>query len=80
MKVTVLGVQTVDYIKKSGEPCKGVTLHTVFKDGQVVGDAVETVFINDNLGIACAYDVKPGMEVNLEYNRRGYLADLSILG
>ena len=80
MKVTVVGIQKVDYVKKNGEPCKGVTLHTVFKDGQVTGDAVDTIFVNDNLDIACLYDVAPGMEVDIAYNRRGYVADVSIVG
>lgn len=80
MKVTVVGTQRVDYVKKNGEPCKGVTLHTVFKDGQVKGDAVDTIFVNDNLDIACVYDIEPGMEVDIAYNRRGYVAEISIIG
>ena len=78
MRMKVVGVQKVDYVKKNGEPCKGVTLHTVFKDGQVVGECVDQMFVNDNLGIGCVYDIQPGMEIDVEFNRRGYVADVAI--
>lgn len=76
MRVKVLGTQRVDYTKKTGEQCRGVTLHVVFKDNNVVGEAVDSYFINDNLGLDCVYGVKPGDEVDIEFNRRGYPADV----
>lgn len=76
MKVKVLGTQRVDYMKKTGEPCKGVTLHVAFKDNNVVGEAVDSYFVNDNLGIDCVYGINPGDEVDVEFNRRGYIADV----
>lgn len=80
MKATVLGIQNVNYTKKTGEPCSGVTLHICFKDGQVRGDAVDSPFINDNLGLRSLIDsIQPGSQVNLEYNRRGYISDVAIL-
>ena len=37
MKVKVLGIQSVDYVsRKTGNPVKGVTLHSAFKDAQDV--------------------------------------------
>nr|DAH77432.1 MAG TPA: hypothetical protein [Inoviridae sp.] len=35
MKVKVLGIQSVDYVsRKTGNPVKGVTLHSAFKDDE----------------------------------------------
>lgn len=78
MLAKVMGVQKVDYTKKSGEPCKGVTLHVAFKDNNVVGECVDSLFVNDNLGIYSVYDLNPGDSVNLEFNRRGYIAGVTL--
>lgn len=80
MKKTVLGVQKVDYIsKKTGEPVKGITLHCSCKDADVIGEAVETLFISDRLELSAdVYAVQPGQIVDVEYNRRGYVADVAV--
>lgn len=81
MKVVVLGVQTVDYVsRKTGNPVKGVTLHAKHKDSQVIGEAVSNIFISDNLGLLCVSDLKPGLIVDVEYNNRGFVSDVQILG
>ena len=50
MKVKVLGIQSVDYVsRKTGNPVKGVTLHSAFKDAQVEGESVSSIFVSDNL-------------------------------
>lgn len=80
MKVRVVGVQSVDYVsRKTGNPVKGVTLHAVYKDAQVHGEAVGNIFVSDNLGIACVADIAPGATIDVQYNNRGYVADISIL-
>lgn len=79
MKVKVLGVQPVDYVsRKTGNPVKGVTLHSSFRDAQVEGESVSSIFVSDNLGIKCIVDVHPGMLVDVQYNNRGYVCDLAI--
>lgn len=79
MKVKVIGIQLVDYVsRKSGESVKGVTLHCTCKDPQVTGDAVESIFVSDKLGLSCAYEVQPGQMVDVAYNRRGYVCDLAV--
>lgn len=79
MKVKVLGIQLVDYVShKTGNPVKGVTLHSVFKDAKVEGGSVSSIFISDNLNLRCVADIKPGMMVDVEYNNRGYVCDLAI--
>lgn len=79
MKVKVLGIQTVDYTsRKTGNPVKGVTLHSSFKDAQVQGESVSSIFISDNLGLKCVTEIHPGMMVDVEYNNRGYVCDLAI--
>lgn len=79
MKVVVLGVQTVDYVsRKTGNPVKGVTLHTKHKDSQVVGEAVANIFISDNLNLPCIPELAPGQIVDVEYNNRGFVCDARI--
>ncbi|MCC2875599.1 hypothetical protein LK536_04860 [Lachnoclostridium pacaense] len=79
MKVKVLGIQAVDYIsRKTGNPVKGVTLHSSFKDAQVEGESVSSIFVSDNLGIKAVAEIRPGMMVDVEYNNRGYVCDLVV--
>lgn len=79
MKVKVVGVQSVDYIsRKTNEPVKGRTLHCVYKDPQVTGEAATGIFVSDKLGITSLNDVTPGMMVNVEYNNRGFVCDMAI--
>lgn len=79
MLVKVLGIQSVDYVsRKTGSPVKGTTLHTCYKDAQVMGECVDSIFISDNLGIPCIREIQPGMTVDVEYNNRGYVANVSI--
>ena len=79
MKVKVLGIQSVDYVsRKTGNPVKGVTLHSAFKDAQVEGESVSSIFVSDNLNLKCISEIRPGMLVYVEYNNRGYVCDLAI--
>lgn len=79
MKVKVLGIQSVDYVsRKTGNPVKGVTLHSAFKDAQVEGESVASIFVSDNLNLKCVAEIRPGMLVDIEYNNRGYVCDLAI--
>lgn len=79
MKVKVLGIQSVDYVsRKTGNPVKGVTLHSAFKDAQVEGESVSSIFVSDNLNLKCVAEIRPGMMVDVEYNNRGYVCDLAI--
>ena len=79
MKVKVLGIQSVDYVsRKTGNPVKGVTLHSSFKDAQVEGESVSPIFVSDNLNIKAVADIRPGTMVDVEYNNRGYVCDLAI--
>ena len=81
MKMTVRGIQMVDYIsKKTGRPVKGATLFCSHKDQAVDGEMTEDVFVSDSLDcIGLAYALKPGALIDVEYNRRGYVADLRVL-
>lgn len=56
MKVKVLGVQFVDYTsRKTGKSVKGITLHSCYPDSQVKGEAVDSIFVSDNLGLDFLY-------------------------
>ena len=79
MKAKVLGIQSVDYVsRKTGNPVKGVTLHSSFKDAQVEGESVDSIFVSDNLNLKCVAEIRPGMVVDVEYNNRGYVCDLAL--
>lgn len=79
MKVTLLGVQMVDYVsKKTGNPVKGVTLHAKYKDAQVTGEAVDSIYVSDSLDLPCIPELKPGQIVDVSYNNRGYVCDVVI--
>lgn len=79
MKVKVLGIQAVDYTsRKSGNPVKGVTLHSLHKDQQVEGDAVSSIFISDNLSLPVISEIRVGQTVDVEYNNRGFVCGVSI--
>lgn len=79
MKVKVLGIQSVDYTsRKTGNPVKGITLHLAFKDAQVEGDSVSSIFVSDNLGVSCMAEIRPGMMVDVQFNNRGYVCDVAI--
>jgi len=80
MKVKVLGIQNVDYTsKKTGNPVKGTTLHCCFPDAQVRGEAVDNIFVSDNLRLDCVLNIMPGDMVDVEYNNRGYVCNITPL-
>lgn len=80
MKVKVLGVQFVDYTsRKTGKSVKGITLHSCYPDSQVKGEAVDPIFVSDNLGLDFLYQILPGDVVDIEYNNRGYVCNVAPL-
>lgn len=80
MKSVVVGIQEVDYIsKQSGQPVKGVILHCNHKDPLVKGDAAEGIFVSDNLGIDFVHSLQAGDVIDIQYNNRGYVAEVNII-
>lgn len=80
MKAVVVGIQEVDYTsRKTGQPVKGVTLYCNYKDAQVKGDAADGIFVSDNLGIDFVHSLQPGDVIDIQYNNRGYVADVNII-
>ena len=81
MKAKVLGIQQVNYTsKKTGKPVVGTTLHCSMRDSDVYGVAVDSIFVSENLGLKPVIDnVTLGTLINVEYNNRGYINDVTIL-
>lgn len=80
MKAKILGIKNVNYVsKRTNQPVTGMELHTSFSDAQVSGQAVDAVFINDNLDVPCRKEISVGKVVNIEYNSKGYVCGLEIL-
>lgn len=80
MKMKVLGVQPVNYdSKKTGEHVSGSSLHVVYNDAQVQGQAVDKVFISSRLNLPAMALISVGSDINIEYNGRGYVQDIALL-
>lgn len=80
MKYKVLGIKKINYTsKRTNLPVKGVELHTVFKDSEVYGSAVNPIFVSENLGADVLASINPGDMVSIEYNNRGYVAGIEKL-
>lgn len=80
MKVKLVGIQKLDYVKRDGKQVKGTSLHTVH-DGRegMVGQQVETFWISDAYPVASVADLKPGMNIDVQYNKFGGVDDVIIL-
>ncbi len=81
MKARVLGTEKVSYTsRKTSLPVSGICLYIAYKDPSIVGEAVDKVFISDNLGIRRdAEAVQPGMTVELDTNLRGGISGVMII-
>ena len=73
MKKIIVGKENVDYIsKKTNEPVKGITLHTIGADQRVQGHACETIFISIKSPMyeqVLNYPIES--EITVQYNRWG---------
>lgn len=80
MKASVLGIQKVDYIsRKTGEQVTGTTLHVSYHDANVGGLAVDSVFLSSRLNLPVLASLKPGVDIDIEYNNRGYVQNVTLL-
>ena len=80
MKAKVVGTQILNFTNHdTGEIVKGVKLHCTYKDPDVNGEFCESFFVPDRLEIPGINDVKPGMEVDFERNRKGKACSFKIM-
>lgn len=79
MKVKLLGIQKLDYVNKAGKQVKGTSLHTVREGKDMVGQQVETFWISDQYPVPTVKDLKPNMDISIEYNRFGGVDNVVIL-
>lgn len=80
MKANVLGIQKVDYIsRRTGEQVLGTTLHVSYCDANVDGLAVDGVFLSSRLNLPVLASLKPGSSIDIEYNNRGYVQNVTLL-
>lgn len=77
----LVGREPVDYVsKKTNNPVKGVSLHTVGTSSRVEGEFVETLFISEKSGLYDSVMKAPlGSEIRPSYNRFGSVEDLEII-
>lgn len=79
MKCKVVGIQRLDYVNKAGKQVKGTSLHTVRDDKDMDGQRVETFYISDAYPVESVKNLKPGLNVDIQYNRFGGVDDVVIL-
>lgn len=79
MKCKVVGIQRLDYVNKAGKQVKGTSLHTVRDDKEMDGQHVETFYISDAYPVESIKNLKPGLNVDIQYNRFGGVDDVVIL-
>lgn len=79
MKAKLVGIQKLDYVNKAGKQVKGTSLHTVRDGKDMDGQAVETFWISDSYPVESVKNLKPGMTIDVQYNRFGGIDDVIIL-
>lgn len=72
MKVRVLGTKEVDYTNRNGQRIQGVDIYGAFKDAIITGEAVDRIFISDNLQVQGIHQVQPGATLDIQYGNRAY--------
>lgn len=79
MKVTVMGIQPVNYVsRKTNQPVTGTTLHVAYPKKDVEGNAVETVFISSKSEIGLN-GIEVGCSLSMSYNRWGSVDNLELV-
>lgn len=68
---TVVGVRTINFIGKDGNPVTGKNIYFTepLEDGE--GVSAERVFLSMDKLVKCQYDPRVGDDVHIEYNRYG---------
>lgn len=76
MKYKVLGIQDVNFeSKKTGKRVQGMNLHCTYEQKNVIGEAVEKLYISSNIDSPI---VKVGDEVDVFYNRFGSVDEVRL--
>lgn len=80
MKAKLVGIQRLDYVNKQGKAVKGTSLHIVHPGSKVDGEVAESLYISDlyAVDIKAMPNLKPGLTVDIEYNRFGGVENVVI--
>lgn len=77
VKGRALGTQKVDFNTQDGKHISGTKLHWAFPDDNVEGEAVEAVFLREDIPLPA---LRPGQGIEVEYNRRGRVIAVAVIG
>lgn len=69
-----MGRQRMDFTTADGTRICGTKLHWAFEEDGVDGEAVEAVFLRDDVPLPPG---KPGQAIAVEYNRKGRVVSVS---
>ena len=77
MKYVVLGIQQVNYTSaKTGQRVQGESLHCKYTQKNVVGEAVEKIYVSSNINGPV---VSVGDEVEIFYNKYGAVEEIRLV-
>lgn len=81
-KVSLLGVQELDFTTQDGKEIKGIKLHVYYPDDLVYGFKADTKFISDDAVKSLRINVAEikdlcGTEINIDTNISGRITGLS---
>lgn len=77
MKYIVLGIQQVNYTSaKTGQKVQGENLHCKYTQKNVVGEAVEKIYVSSNIDSPV---VSVGDEVEVFYNKFGRVEEIRLV-
>jgi hypothetical protein len=78
MEVRILGMQVIDFTNREGERIAGTKLHIAFREENVSGMAVDTVFLRKDSPIAIPDGLAPNVIAVMHFNRKGKLTGLQV--
>ena len=77
MEVKITGVQVIDFTNQDGERIAGTKIHFAYKEDNVNGMAVDTVFVRKDSPISTD-GLAPNVGAVMHFNRKGKLTGLQV--
>lgn len=76
----VIGIKKSEFDTQDGKHISGYSLHCTYPMDKGDGEGVERIFMTTEKLLNCKYSPSVGDEINVEYNRFGKPAAISLVG
>lgn len=76
MKAILHGYKQIKFSSADGKEVEGTQLFISCADNTVIGEVVDKLFVNKDFPLP---DLKPGMSIDILYNRRGKAEQITAL-